>query len=135
MPQLVNEQNQPDMEGRNYQMHLPHMNQASGAVLYGPPKPPRTAQGLERGNVMVNNNRNINAERRDLDKAEIRTALQNWQKGVLLNDHDAAKNSMGYSNPNVWRSSGDGKSSSKKEKKKISIWFEAIIYIYIFFLI
>ena len=105
MPQLINEQNQ-DME-RNYPQHLPHMNQASNAVLYGPPKPPRTAPGLERAGV-INSNRNMNPS---LDKAEIRTALQNWQKGVLLNDHDAAKSAMGYSMPtNAWgRSSGDGK--------------------------
>lgn len=114
MPQLLNEQNQSD-EGRNYPPHMPHVNQASGAMLYGPPKPPRTAPGLERTSAVVNSNRNINPERmneRSIDKAEIRTALQNWQKGILLNDHDAAKNAMGYNNPNVWgRSSGDGKPS------------------------
>lgn len=112
MPQLLNEQSQAD-EGRNYSPHMPHVNQASGAVLYGPPKPPRTAPGLERANAIVNSNRNLNPERmneRSIDKAEIRTALQNWQKGILLNDHDAAKNAMGYNNPNFYgRSSGDGK--------------------------
>lgn len=71
---------------------------------------------------MANANRNMNAKRRDLDKAEIRTALQNWQKGVLLNDHDVAKSTMGYSNPNVWRSSGDGKSSGKENVINFNIY-------------
>lgn len=43
----------------------------------GPPKPPRTAAGLAASN---------NSGNGGLDKAEIRNALQNWQRGVLMND-------------------------------------------------
>jgi len=51
--------------------------------LYAPPKPPRTAVGLERINQ-------LNAVPTDrLDKAEIRNALQNWQMGVIMNDLDS----------------------------------------------
>lgn len=89
-----------------------------GAILYGPPKPPRTAQGLERAAI---NTINANAERsidrmplieRNLNKAEIRTVLQNWQKGILLNDPDSGKSLMGYNSGNAMtRSCGDGKSA------------------------
>lgn len=41
----------------------------------GPPKPPRTAAGLAASNSGGG-----------LDKVEIRNALQNWQRGVLMND-------------------------------------------------
>ncbi|XP_046409711.1 suppressor APC domain-containing protein 2 isoform X1 [Neodiprion fabricii] len=47
---------------------------------YGPPKPPRTGAGLEgRASLGVNFERNI-------DKSEIRTALQNWQMGLMMGD-------------------------------------------------
>ncbi|KOC67405.1 Suppressor APC domain-containing protein 2 [Habropoda laboriosa] len=44
---------------------------------YGPPKPPRTGAALE--------TRTINSDR-NFDKSEIRTVLQNWQMGLLMND-------------------------------------------------
>lgn len=91
-----------------------------GTILYGPPKPPRTAQGLERAAMnAVNLNLERNIERNPLtermNKAEIRTALQNWQKGLLLNDQDPGKSViMGYNAGNgLTRSSGDGKSSGQ----------------------
>ncbi|XP_014247982.1 suppressor APC domain-containing protein 2 [Cimex lectularius] len=59
--------------------------------LYGPPKPPRTAVGLDRG----------------MDKSEIRSALQNWQLGMMLEEE---KRSPGYPGQNQRpRSIGDGK--------------------------
>ncbi|XP_053971148.1 suppressor APC domain-containing protein 2 isoform X2 [Hylaeus anthracinus] len=45
--------------------------------VYGPPKPPRTGAALEA--------RTINLDR-NFDKSEIRTVLQNWQMGLLMND-------------------------------------------------
>lgn len=47
-----------------------------------------------------------------MDKAEIRTALQNWQKGILLNESEAGKSVQDYGVNNIRpRSSGDGKSA------------------------
>lgn len=60
--------------------------------LYAPPKPPRTAL------VLGNGVTNINHLDR-LDKAEIRTALQNWQMGVMMNEDKRAL---------LNRGSGDG---------------------------
>lgn len=60
--------------------------------LYAPPKPPRTAL------VLGNGVTNINHLDR-LDKAEIRTALQNWQMGVMMNEDKRAT---------LNRGSGDG---------------------------
>lgn len=48
-------------------------------ISYAPPKPPRAAVGARKGVTIVNH-----VDR--LDKAEIRSALQNWQMGVLLNE-------------------------------------------------
>ncbi|KAK6627237.1 hypothetical protein RUM44_009714 [Polyplax serrata] len=120
MPQLLSEKNEiykTDIDTRNCISHLPPMNH-TGTILYGPPKPPRTAQGLERAAMnAVNLNLERNIERNPLtermNKAEIRTALQNWQKGLLLNDQDPGKSViMGYNAGNgLTRSSGDGKSS------------------------
>lgn len=47
---------------------------------YGPPKPPRTGAALE--------GRTLGADR-NFDKSEIRTALQNWQMGLMMNDEKA----------------------------------------------
>lgn len=44
---------------------------------YGPPKPPRIGAAFEA--------RNVNPDR-NFDKSEIRTVLQNWQMGLLMND-------------------------------------------------
>lgn len=71
----------------------------SSHVLYGPPKPPRTAAGLERAMQLAAGERNAS-----LDKAEIRTALQNWQMGLMMGDQDDKK--LAYNRP---RSHGDGK--------------------------
>ncbi|XP_058451134.1 suppressor APC domain-containing protein 2 [Malaya genurostris] len=44
---------------------------------FGPPKPPRVALNLERSQQSSN-----------IDKAEIRNALQNWQMSLLMNESD-----------------------------------------------
>ncbi|XP_058815231.1 suppressor APC domain-containing protein 2 [Topomyia yanbarensis] len=44
---------------------------------FGPPKPPRVAQNLERSQPSSN-----------IDKAEIRNALQNWQMSLLMSESD-----------------------------------------------
>ncbi|PSN30904.1 hypothetical protein C0J52_18573 [Blattella germanica] len=121
MPQLLGERKeniQPELnELRNYasdaKLIMPNIK--PGSTLYGPPKPPRTAAGLERAMLVASNERNIGTER-NLDKAEIRTALQNWQMGLMMNDHEVAKG-MGYSGVDSrgasrgGRGSGDGKPS------------------------
>lgn len=116
MPQLLGERKeniQPDLnELRNYasdaKLIMPSMK--PGGILYGPPKPPRTAAGLERAMLVTNSERNLGTER-NLDKAEIRTALQNWQMGIMMNDHEVTK-TMGYTGSSQGgRGSGDGKPS------------------------
>lgn len=75
--------------------------------LYGPPKPPRV--GLQ------------------IDKSEIRTALQNWQMGVMIDQEhkDKRTTSNGILAPSnqtqnqVWtgRGAGDGKPSPQNDLK------------------
>ncbi|XP_044762036.1 suppressor APC domain-containing protein 2 [Coccinella septempunctata] len=81
----------------NYEKPLPVINKPT---LYGPPKPPRTAIGIER-NTTTN-----------IDRAEIRNALQNWQIGLMMNDENKNKQQMQYTGllrPS--RSMGDGKAA------------------------
>lgn len=56
----------------------------SAAVPLAPPKPPRTALVLGNGVTNINHLDH-------LDKAEIRHALQNWQRGVLQNEKPAVR--------------------------------------------
>ncbi|KAJ9587698.1 hypothetical protein L9F63_018878 [Diploptera punctata] len=121
MPQLLGERKeniQPEInELRNYasdaKLIMPSIK--PGSTLYGPPKPPRTAAGLERAMLVASNERNLGTER-SLDKAEIRTALQNWQMGLMMNDHEVAKN-MGYTGgARSGRGSGDGKPSGQSDQ-------------------
>ncbi|KAG8263362.1 negative regulation of protein localization to cell cortex [Homalodisca vitripennis] len=79
--------------------------------LYGPPKPPRTAAGLERAMQLAASER----ERAGgLDKQEIRTALQNWQLGVMMGDQEEKR--MAYSRG---RSIGDGKPAVVAEPQQV----------------
>lgn len=56
------------------------VQEAKITKAYGPPKPPRTGAGLDgRAPMTMNFERNI-------DKSEIRTALQNWQMGLMMGD-------------------------------------------------
>ncbi|XP_050432041.1 suppressor APC domain-containing protein 2 isoform X2 [Adelges cooleyi] len=90
MPQLAIERNNNSINnnssGNNNNNKETHQLQqkSTSSSLFGPPKPPRTAAGLERGVQLATNERNI-------DKAEIRTALQNWQLGILLNDQSSSR--------------------------------------------
>ncbi|XP_019767265.1 suppressor APC domain-containing protein 2 isoform X1 [Dendroctonus ponderosae] len=80
--------------------------------LYGPPKPPRTAIGMERSNGNCGGN---------IDRAEIRTALANWQMGLLTNQDQTTKESKRIPNGSTQqgytgllrpsRSLGDGKAA------------------------
>ncbi|KAJ4436128.1 hypothetical protein ANN_18755 [Periplaneta americana] len=126
MPQLLGERKeniQPELnELRNYasdaKLIMPNMK--PGGILYGPPKPPRTAAGLERAMLVASGERNLGTER-NLDKAEIRTALQNWQMGLMMNDHEINK-PMAYQgletrgNTRGGRGSGDGKPSGQPDQ-------------------
>lgn len=70
----------PQLPGEPHELGIPLVK---SPVLYstGPPKPPRSAAGLERAMQLA-------AEQRGLDKAEIRTALQNWQLGLMMGEED-----------------------------------------------
>jgi hypothetical protein len=87
MPQLLSKDGQDKP--------VPNVNKPS---LYGPPKPPRTAIGM--GNM---------------DRAEIRTALQNWQMGLMMNDQEnkTEKRPQQYAAGllRTGRSLGDGKAA------------------------
>ncbi|XP_045464247.1 suppressor APC domain-containing protein 2 [Harmonia axyridis] len=85
----------------NYEKPLPTNNKPT---LYGPPKPPRTAIGIER-NPTTN-----------IDRAEIRNALQNWQMGLMMNDDNKTKQQIQYTGllrPS--RSLGDGKAAIQSD--------------------
>jgi hypothetical protein len=87
MPQLLSKDGQDKP--------VPNVNKPS---LYGPPKPPRTAIGM--GNM---------------DRAEIRTALQNWQMGLMMNDQEnkteKRPQQYGAGLLRTGRSLGDGKAA------------------------
>lgn len=78
------------------------------AKVYGPPKPPRTGAALE--------GRTLGTDR-CFDKSEIRTVLQNWQMGLLMNEEkclnkrQVVPNCRGDSNALIRQSRplGDGK--------------------------
>ncbi|XP_022906591.1 suppressor APC domain-containing protein 2 [Onthophagus taurus] len=69
-------------------------------TLYGPPKPPRTL------GISTTSGGN-------LDRAEIRNALQNWQMGVIMNDQENNKNDKRFGNARGGRSMGDGKAQNE----------------------
>ncbi|XP_065349882.1 suppressor APC domain-containing protein 2 [Cloeon dipterum] len=96
MPQLVPKDNKDEPP-------------APKPVTQGPPKPPRLSLGT---------NPAPGAIERGIDKLEIRTALQNWQMGIMQADNNK-KNTIinGYSSlgRNVGRSLGDGKPSGQVE--------------------
>ncbi|XP_050299200.1 suppressor APC domain-containing protein 2 [Anthonomus grandis grandis] len=112
MPQLKDplQSDQGFEKGTN----LPAVPPVSKAPLYGPPKPPRTALGMERPNPNAGGN---------MDRAEIRTALANWQMGLLTNQdqgnkdpkrtiNGAASAQPGYTGLlRTSRSLGDGKAA------------------------
>lgn len=75
MPQLL--ANRKDMNAQLEIMDGRNIGESKINKTYGPPKPPRTGAALE-GRMM--------GSERNFDKSEIRTALQNWQMGLMMND-------------------------------------------------
>ncbi|XP_070149628.1 suppressor APC domain-containing protein 2 isoform X2 [Polyergus mexicanus] len=75
MPQLL--ANRKDMNVQLEIMDGRNIGESKINKTYGPPKPPRTGAALE-GRIM--------GSERNFDKSEIRTALQNWQMGLMMND-------------------------------------------------
>ncbi|XP_014228669.1 suppressor APC domain-containing protein 2 isoform X2 [Trichogramma pretiosum] len=71
----------PQLPGRKEVNHQPFdvdvriSTEPKQIKVYGPPKPPRTGAALD--NRILTGDRNF-------DKSEIRTALQNWQIGVMM---------------------------------------------------
>ncbi|XP_032689679.1 suppressor APC domain-containing protein 2 isoform X2 [Odontomachus brunneus] len=79
MPQLL--ANRKDMNVQQLElMDGRHISEPKIGKVYGPPKPPRTGAGLE-GRALATD--------RNFDKSEIRTALQNWQMGLMMSDEKA----------------------------------------------
>ncbi|XP_044733056.1 suppressor APC domain-containing protein 2 isoform X2 [Chrysoperla carnea] len=111
MPQLLSERNKENLDNNNLpidkQSQPPQQQPSRGYAeikqtkqppqLYGPPKPPRV--GL-------------------VDKSEIRTALQNWQMGLMINEQEAKEKqqrSNGPSSSRIGRGAGDGKPATQSE--------------------
>lgn len=91
MPQLLPERKdnaQAETVESHFEKPVPNINKPT---LYGPPKPPRT--GLSA----------------NMDRAEIRTALQNWQMGLLMNDQENKPDKRSPQFLRQGRSLGDGK--------------------------
>lgn len=112
MPQLLPERKenvQPDPDIHTFEKPVPNINKPT---LYGPPKPPRTALGIERGLSSGN-----------IDRAEIRTALQNWQMGLIMNDAEN-KGKTQYANGllRTGRSMGDGKAAIQQDLQQGNIY-------------
>ncbi|XP_071449890.1 suppressor APC domain-containing protein 2 [Hetaerina americana] len=90
----------------------------------GPPKPPRLSAGLDRGAMIADARPPPQPPtERNLDRAEIRTALQKWQIGLMMNGQDSSKNSseggssrQNYAVDNTGRGSGDGKPSGQVDQ-------------------
>lgn len=78
MPQLL--ANRKDMNAQLELMDGRNIGEPKINKAYGPPKPPRTGAALE--------GRTLGADR-NFDKSEIRTALQNWQMGLMMSDEKA----------------------------------------------
>lgn len=78
MPQLL--ANRKDVNAQLEMMDSRGISDPKINKVYGPPKPPRTGAALE--------GRTLGADR-NFDKSEIRTALQNWQMGLMMNDEKA----------------------------------------------
>ncbi|KAG5900478.1 hypothetical protein JTB14_010890 [Gonioctena quinquepunctata] len=106
MPQLLPDRKDANLETVDihaFEKPVPNVNKPT---LYGPPKPPRTAIGLDRGLSSGN-----------MDRAEIRTALQNWQMGLMMNDQENKsgdkRQAQQYAGGllRTGRSMGDGKAS------------------------
>ncbi|KAK9751983.1 hypothetical protein QE152_g4635 [Popillia japonica] len=119
MPQLLPERKENQQAETAVDVHalvdkpVPNINKPT---LYGPPKPPRTSLAGERmpsgGNI---------------DRAEIRNALQNWQMGLMMNDQEGKneKRPNQYNNGNATtnngmlrtggRSMGDGKAAVQND--------------------
>uniref|UniRef100_A0A6P7G0K7 Suppressor APC domain-containing protein 2 n=1 Tax=Diabrotica virgifera virgifera TaxID=50390 RepID=A0A6P7G0K7_DIAVI len=114
MPQLLPERKEGSVETVDkhaFEKPVPNINKP---MLFGPPKPPRSAVGLERAATAGN-----------LDRAEIRTALQNWQMGVMMNDQEN-KNGEKRQGPQynggllrTSRSMGDGKAAMQGEAQGV----------------
>lgn len=121
----------PQLPGDHKEAMLGVPSSKPAPVLYGPPKPPRTAAGLERamqlavGSAAGGGSGGVNAGGggggcdRNMDKAEIRTALQNWQMGIMMGDQEEKK--LGYINNRGSRSVGDGKPANSAENQNTPV--------------
>lgn len=87
MPQLPGGRKEGNITSESAESRT--VQEAKITKAYGPPKPPRTGAGLEgRAPMTMNFERNI-------DKSEIRTALQNWQMGLMMGDEKLAEKRQG----------------------------------------
>lgn len=85
MPQLLGKQNSQEAENFDINQKTAVPNPQK---LYGPPKPPRSAPNLDKPFTTTTS--------QNFDRAEIRTALQNWQIGVLMNEDKSIKGNKNF---------------------------------------
>lgn len=119
MPQLLPKENtQPEtVDVHAFEKPVPNINKPT---LYGPPKPPRTAIGISAGNI---------------DRAEIRTALQNWQMGLLMNDQenkgDKRQQQQQQQYPGLLRTGGRSMGDGKAAQTDMQVPTFILIYYHI----
>lgn len=77
MPQLIGERKEPIRQIPLDSIDNKSVPDSKLLKQFGPPKPPRTGAAME--------GRSMSSDR-NFDKSEIRTALQNWQVGVMMNE-------------------------------------------------
>lgn len=95
----------------NFEKQVPNVNKQPPGALYGPPKPPRSAAGLvipDRPLMPLPQTASTN-----IDRNEIRNALQNWQMGLMMGtDGDKQNQQKNHGLLRTSRSMGDGKAST-----------------------
>ncbi|XP_014206781.1 suppressor APC domain-containing protein 2 isoform X2 [Copidosoma floridanum] len=87
----------PQLPGRTKEVDTRLSADSKLLKAYGPPKPPRTGAALD--------SRVLSADR-SFDKSEIRTALQNWQMGIIMGAEKGSEKRQNIQQPRIL---GDGK--------------------------
>ncbi|VEN34389.1 unnamed protein product [Callosobruchus maculatus] len=145
MPQLLPDSRKDNLE--SYEKPVSPVNKGfevgnvNKPSLYGPPKPPRSAIGLDRPGLGLDrpgvclDRPPLGLERppigpdrpMNIDRAEIRTALQNWQMGLQEKTNDKLKaqqqqQQQQFAGPllRTSRSLGDGKPAAQPESVQVS---------------
>lgn len=136
-PIATNNQQPPQQPLLHGTQQVQNNVQPTIGILYGPPKPPRAMDRVNSGgNVVAGNNL------QGFDREGIRTALQNWQIGVMVNNNERdqvdlkhPEKSLPNQQPQPYsgllrtttsRSLGDGSATNQQQQQHISDMNSAI---------